>query len=56
VDNFEEGDALNSAQTPALITDLVDYAASGTFPAGVSLSSLPEFNWSPPDSCEGSPN
>jgi hypothetical protein len=38
----------------ALATDLVDYAAHGTFPAGVTLSNLPEFNWSPPDTCEGS--
>lgn len=56
VDYFEEGDALDSTQTPALITDLVDYAAHGTFPTGVTLSSLPEFNWTPPDVCEGSPN
>jgi hypothetical protein len=53
-DNFETGDSADSADTVALATDLVDYAAHGTFPAGVTLSNLPEFNWSPPDTCEGS--
>ncbi|HUC22840.1 MAG TPA: PKD domain-containing protein [Streptosporangiaceae bacterium] len=55
-DNFETGDAANSSQTVALATDLVDYAATGSYPAGVTLSNLPEFNWSPPYVCEGSPN
>ncbi len=53
-DNFETGDAANSAQTVALATDLAEYAATGSFPTGVTLSTLPEFNWSPPDTCQGS--
>lgn len=55
-DDFETGDAANSSQTVALATDLADYAAHGTFPTGVTLSNLPEFNWSPPDTCQGSPS
>jgi hypothetical protein len=55
-DNFETGDAANSSQTVALATDLVDYAATGSYPAGVTLDNLPEFNWSPPDVCAGNPS
>jgi hypothetical protein len=55
-DDFETGDAANSSQTVALATDLVDYAATGSYPAGVTLANLPEFNWNPPYACEGSPN
>jgi hypothetical protein len=55
-DDFETGDAADSSQTVALATDLVDYAATGSYPAGVTLATLPEFNWNPPYACEGSPN
>jgi hypothetical protein len=53
VGDYVEGLASDSSQQQALITDLAYYALHGTYPSGVTASTLPAQAW-PSDTCSGS--